>query len=153
MFQVSVRWSHCPKQQAVPPEPLESVCPLLVSFQDPFTTEGLFGHSCKAEEYRSSPGREVRTVGYRTILLKQWATKPESPSQEPKRFLEFYIAEDFSFVEAGYNLSNSGSLCRIARSGSRRAQVASLKPVSQALRNASIASGFFSSRQKVQAAL
>ena len=49
--------------------------------------------------------------------------------------------------------SNSGSPCRIARSGSRRAHDASLNPASHALRNVSSASGFLFSRQYVHAAL
>ena len=54
---------------------------------------------------------------------------------------------------AGYSFSKSGSPWRIARSGSRRAQLGSLKPASQALRRAPRHSGLRPSCPKVQATL
>jgi len=58
-----------------------------------------------------------------------------------------------NYAVSGYSLSNSASPCRIARSGSRRAHTASLKPASHAFFSASSASGLRLSMQNVHAAL
>src|ERR1700723_2333639 len=64
--------------------------------------------------------------------------------------LHVHLGDDYA---EGYKRSNSGSPCNRTKSGSFRAQLASLNPASQALAMVSSASGFFFRKQYVHAAL